>query len=287
MQQWKKHVAKWSGWAQDCGVSVDFVWWGSSELLDRLSESQHIGRVYFWFDDRQFDHTWFQDRLHEALNAAGPRYTPELHIDLPIARELELFGRTDAAFDRIKSMAREIRKDLQSVQFANPSRQDSRVCASINALQQAIESVLEEFTKIKSEPTGQCPFSVTADKIEADESLAQEARRELSKLGQELDEQHQDRHRNVSHQSNPFRDQADHIFRLQLELREAKSELRHADKIANSGLLILDGDAGTGKTHLLCDAVSARLSDGAPHCSSHGPAIPQFRRSMVADAETA
>ncbi len=264
MQQWEGHVAKWSGWAQERGMSVEFVWCGSSELLDRLAQPQHIGQVYFWFHERQFDHSWFQGHLLEALKAAGPRYTREIHVDLPVAHELELFGRTDAAFDKIKSMARGIRKELQSVQFSNPSHQNSGGHASIDALLQAGGPVLEGFANIRPNPTGHCPFSVIADNIEAAESLAQKAHKELSKLGQELDKKHQDRQGDVSYPSNPFRDQAAYISRLQLKLRDAKSELRHADKIANSGLLILDGDAGTGKTHLLCDAARARLSVGAP-----------------------
>jgi hypothetical protein len=38
---------------------------------------------------------WFTARLDEALKTAGPRYTPEVHVDLPIAGELEAFGRTE------------------------------------------------------------------------------------------------------------------------------------------------------------------------------------------------
>ncbi|MEZ0274417.1 MAG: hypothetical protein ACAH88_05890 [Roseimicrobium sp.] len=30
-------------------MSVEFVWWGSSELLDRLSLPDNAGRVMFWF----------------------------------------------------------------------------------------------------------------------------------------------------------------------------------------------------------------------------------------------
>ena len=33
----------------------------------------------------------------------GPRYTPEIRVDLPIMWEFEAFGRTDRFFDREKA----------------------------------------------------------------------------------------------------------------------------------------------------------------------------------------
>ena len=52
MQQWHDHVAKWRRWASDRDMDVEFIWWGSSELLARLSGEEHAGRILFWFNDR-------------------------------------------------------------------------------------------------------------------------------------------------------------------------------------------------------------------------------------------
>ena len=56
---------------QERGMNVEFVWWGASELIERLSRPEHIGRLFFWFDERYFDEAWYADRLQEAINAAG------------------------------------------------------------------------------------------------------------------------------------------------------------------------------------------------------------------------
>jgi hypothetical protein len=42
---------------------VEFIYWGSHELLERLVKSEHVGRVRFWFDVRGFDPVWFTARL--------------------------------------------------------------------------------------------------------------------------------------------------------------------------------------------------------------------------------
>ena len=80
MQRWDVRIKKWKGWMQERGMKVDFVWWGSSELLDRLSRGDHIGRRYFWFGEYGFDDVWFKARLDESLKAAGPRYTPDAQM---------------------------------------------------------------------------------------------------------------------------------------------------------------------------------------------------------------
>jgi hypothetical protein len=82
---WDRHVQKWESMASKCQRTVEFVFWGRSELLDRLSQPQQRGRLRFWFGACAFDDSWFEARFEEARRSAGPRYTPEIHVDLPIA----------------------------------------------------------------------------------------------------------------------------------------------------------------------------------------------------------
>ena len=125
LERWTKHVSKWKGWAQGSGQEIELVWWDSSELLERLSRSEHCGLVFFWFSQPHFDGSWFNARLDEAILAAGPRYTPPVHVDLPIARDLDCFGRTDSSIDAIKAQAKSVRKAMQMVNSA-ASDQDVR-----------------------------------------------------------------------------------------------------------------------------------------------------------------
>jgi hypothetical protein len=119
-QKWDDHVEKWLAWAAARGTSVEFVYWGSYDLLERLLRPANAGRVRLWFNVTYLDDEWFTRRLDEALKAAGPRYTPELHVDLPISLELEEFGRTERCFDTLKALARGIRERLASVKYAEP-----------------------------------------------------------------------------------------------------------------------------------------------------------------------
>ena len=39
------------------------------------------------------------------MKAAGPRYTPEVHVDLPIGQDMERFSKSHFLFDEVKSLA--------------------------------------------------------------------------------------------------------------------------------------------------------------------------------------
>ena len=111
--RWNRYVAKWRNLATDAGTAVEFTYWGSHELLNRLARPEHSGRVRFWFGVPTMDAAWFQRRVDEAVATAGPRYSPELHIDLPIAEEFEAFGRTEWFFDNVICTARELWSEWQ------------------------------------------------------------------------------------------------------------------------------------------------------------------------------
>lgn len=203
MDRWNKHIKKWNGWAEEAlGKSVEFVWWGSSELLDQLSKTEHVGRVYFWFGERGFDNVWFRNRLDEALKAAGPRYTPEVHVDLPIARELDIFGRTNSAFDEIKSLAKGIREAHNQIDRSD--RKDLDRAVSIDSLLQATQAVLDDFTEIKLLSAGELPFHDIAKKIAIAEPKTREVEKALSQYAREQEARHEE-NGSQRYQETPFR----------------------------------------------------------------------------------
>ena len=75
---WNEHVAKWNGWAFTKGMKLQFRYWGTHEILERLSREEHAGRYFFWFSEQPLSPPWFERRLQEVLASVGPRYTPEV-----------------------------------------------------------------------------------------------------------------------------------------------------------------------------------------------------------------
>jgi|GEM_PF-5733050 hypothetical protein len=110
MRRWRTHQETWQGWAREAGRgNVDFQYKGESDLLSLLTQEQHAGRAFYWFDATVLSRDWFKAHLDEALAHAGPRYTPALNIELPVSFIFEGLGRTPAFKQRIREHLRDIR----------------------------------------------------------------------------------------------------------------------------------------------------------------------------------
>ena len=264
--KWDAHVEKWAGWVSEQGMTVEFAYWGSSELLERLSSPEHIGRLQFWFDTTGFDDGWFARRFEEARDTAGPRYTPEVHVDLPIAGRFEAFGRTNRFFDRTIALIRGLANEWAAACSPEPSRLgkewDQEVEAAIRAVDndtvvqaakatigKAIDEIVAAGSAMEIQPSGTLPFDGAADKVAAVEAAVDGVAEHLSTR--------QAQHRVFSQ------------YRYQFEtfagmLRKVREELVEAQRWGGAAVMIVRGQAGTGKTHLLCDVAHRRLGEGCP-----------------------
>lgn len=265
-QRWDKHVQKWEKWASDRCMDVEFIYWGSSELLELLAQSQHVDHVKYWFDIHRFDKAWFTARLDEALKTAGPRYTPEIHVDLPIASKFDAFGRTETFFERIKACALEIRKNLRSFEYTEPEFSDQTPDDLVSELSTKVKSILTELGAVTVQPIGDLPFLQIADQVATTEATVDKLERLLleREREQEATSQNSSDVTKSSYRRNPFRERRHRLFRLSSELAKTREILEHAGDVAGSALMILNGDAGTGKTHLLCDVAKQRVAAGRP-----------------------
>ena len=260
MDRWNTRLAKWKGWADDSDMDVEFVWWGSSELLEMLALPEHVGRVFFWFGERRLDKSWLNARLREAVRAAGPRYTPEIHVELPITVDFECFGRTEASTDSIKARAKAIRKAFQVIDAVG--RDDPSRSVSMDRLQAAVDVVLQSLAKLTPDPSERLPYRRILALVRDADSAANDYCTQLSRVHRAAQTLKKDD--SEQFKRNPFTDRINRVNRFRRTLDGARGALEHSDNLSNKQLLVLTGNAGTGKTHLLCDFAQSRLASGAP-----------------------
>ena len=265
-ERWDDRVAKWKRWATDRDMSVEFTYWGSHELLERLAQPSHVGRVRFWFDIQGFDAAWFTARLDEALRTAGPRYTPELHVDLPITWEFEAFGRTDQFYDREKARARRIRERLRVVRYREGAA-DPSLDAGFGDVSSKVGAVLTAIGAVDVQATGPLPFGHISEKVHDAEKTAEGLSRLLDDHERQLEAKAESKDADAhgsSHRIYPFRRRGGPLLHLISGLSEARESFLRADQIADNSLMVLRGAGSTGKTHLLCDVARRRISAGRP-----------------------
>ena len=264
LQRWEMHVKKWADWAQDRCMNVEFVWWGSSELIDRLSRNEHVGRRRFWFSQQEFDQDWFCSRLNESIKAAGARYTPEIHVDLPIARDLDRFSRSDRTFNEIKSLAVGIRRAHQGLVRARIPLEDPALRSGVDDLRQAVSSVLDTLTQIEPSPIGPLPLPKVVKAAEEAGTAVIQVLDRMRELRREWEGLTQERHSSPSNYDDTWRSLLFYVNTLHPELQMLIGMANCADSLATNQLLLLKGEGGTGKTHLLCDFAKNRVRNQLP-----------------------
>ena len=265
MQRWESHIAKWEGWASDRGMAVEFEWWGTSELTLRLSQESQAGRFRFWFGPAgQFNSEWFATNFERAVVAAGPRYTPEVHVDVPLLEDLELFGRSHIPCSAVRNVAKNIR---QTPSYHLRRLADEDATAEITALQvvaQSVDNVVEALYGMRCPPNEKWPLSEVIEGIQAARKLLEKCEAPLSTAAEEFKQQAKAENPSPSHRFNPYSEAGYQLRALVRVLWNAFDTLWSLDQVVNSDLVIVTGEAGSGKTHFLCDIAKRRLAGGAP-----------------------
>ena len=264
MDRWNDHVAKWQGWAKDRGMNVEFVWWGSSELIDRLSREEHTGRRFFWFGQNEFSQNWFDLHLDESVKAAGSRYTPDVHVGLPVAQDMERFSRSVASLEEVKSLSLGVRRAHDRLLLAQRSPDHHAQGLDLDGLSSATSKVVDALAQLEASPAGYMRFPETA---ESADKACNEGMQVLERIWQ-LQREERPRAKNAPASSGyyvePLRNILTYVHRLQMVLQQVAEVCNHANSLANSQLLLLKGDGGTGKTHLLCDFAKRRVNAQLP-----------------------
>jgi hypothetical protein len=245
MDSWDAHVAKWTTWASDRHMTVLFDYWGDSEIFHRLALEEHAGRHYFWFNEKLFSDKWFRDRYEEARISAGERYTPELNVDLPIARVFDGLGRAEAFFVRFQTLRGVVRKEARSVA---PDVQAT--------LQDLLGGVIELMSVFDwRDPVVAIPLAEIRQRC-LGTSVAVRA------VAEQLDAREEEETTRERESRLYTRNRLDRIARGMRDIADAT----HSPEalVANINALLIRGEAGTGKTHLLCDVAERRINDRLP-----------------------
>lgn len=263
-ETWNKRVSKWSEWARQEGMDVEFVWWGSHELLHRLQKTNNAGLTKFWFDATVFDETWFQRQLEDAIAVAGPRYSRELSIALPIATEFEAFGRSDRWLKQVKNLAKEVRRADRLLGYR--STQDDKSPGTLAELQKLNRRTIDALVKATVEPIGDVDIRAITDCLAASDREAETTAARLSLEAQNFEKSGAGSGTTEKgmYKPNPYREAWTHVRDLRATVHDVRRFLSHSSSVASSTLLVVQGEAGTGKTHLLCDVAVDRLKHGLP-----------------------
>jgi hypothetical protein len=260
----------WQKMATDRGMSVEFEFeWGTNIVtrLNRLDTSGAERR--YWFDVDVLAQQWWDHRLQGAVDAARPRYMPELNVEVPAARSIAALCSDDEWWQVVLDQVDEVSKAVDRLRYAD----DGVLAADLDAARAAAAIVTDALNAWHASRTA-AGLDNLAQALDAASAVvrAQEALEVDA-----MDDTH------GSWDSEGWRQwQREYMVRFPAAavdaLRELGEKLTEAagllispvGKLAGAQVALMTGPAGVGKTYLALDAVVRRLAKGRPSVMMHG-----------------
>lgn len=259
LDKWNGRVEKWKEWASAQGRSVTFEAWWSSDLINRLSKSENQGLTYFWFNQEEFTDNWFTINTEQSIADLGKRYTPNFYENLNVKLDI---SKTFVGLVRGEKLKGDVEVVIDELlQFGQKSiPNEPRLKNEKNKLSQSLDDLSQLFLSAEFggiEPIPDEDFKFLIQEIKSTLSAIKDFYySEEEKLRKEFPDNHS------RHQK--FGGKIDDIFKAEQAAFKA-FEVISSDEIAlaNNPYLVLKGEAGIGKSHLLADVITSRVKNGS------------------------
>lgn len=252
---YKRFEEKKAQWHKIEGAeNTEFIYWGKHELICQLSRKENEGLLYFWFNKNEFTGKDFELQNKKAIEDLGTRYTPKLNIELDVAKPFDGLSRNRRFEERFKNCLKKFKNAWQRVHPVDGVRKSDAYAD----LEKKVTDILNEagsfvFSGVEPLPIEQLRGSVedvsicARDFIQHLEYRQQEKKTPTGKGDNKTD------------YSYTIRD----IRELYYETSSLIDYLDSTEcRAANLPVIVLEGEAGVGKSHLLADVVEGRRKDG-------------------------
>jgi hypothetical protein len=211
---------------------------------------------------------WLKAFHGQQADVAGEKYRPDLHVDLPISKDLAALGLSQSTMDEFELLKQQLQKaikhsgspeipDLEIEQTWQAIAEAANVAASLLEASDPFSSALERFEQLESALSHLLPL------VRSLESACFRRR----DAGDEGDESHAGE-RDASERLNEIIHRCQALRRPATVLLEWLQE--SSTRAAVRRLYFLIGPAGSGKTHLLLDSAESALSENRPAVVLHG-----------------
>ena len=253
MDKWISKVEEWKKYASNNDREIEFEYWGSSELIHRLSLDKHSGRLEFWFNGKQFTSDYFNAKVQSSVDDLDNRYTPELNFDLDIAQIFDGLAR-DGNFkkrfnDYYFDVVMKLKETLKSME--RNSLVSYRETLEINLI--ALKKQYSEVNFFEMEMIPYEKFHDICDKLNDEIDILEKKIKEIEEnLLKSKQKRQGTNEEDYNYYKYELRKLDTSIYNFQEFLGSSTATL------ANNPILILKGEAGVGKSHLLADIALKR-----------------------------
>lgn len=205
MQRWNDRVDKWTQHAGKHSMTVSFEYWGQHEIFERLARAENAGKQFFWFQSQALTADWFEAAFEVARANAGPRYSPELNVELAISKVFDGLARNQRFFAAVRrqwGVAR--RKAERAVDSVRRVEDDlhGKTVPSVTVARSSIRPALKPTANPNGSTRSTQPAAISStpasDPVAAESEAARTA---LAELGEQLRALHPQRGEEIPFES--------------------------------------------------------------------------------------
>jgi hypothetical protein len=258
-QKWDDWRRKWISAAKADGRSLSVELWGASQIGERLlrDDPAYSGRLLYWFDRDALGSTWFREKFERTRASLGSRYVPESNVELPIRKAFLAFVRDPVLWKMASEWSDEL---LQAGSRAGSAVRGAVPAGTTEGHSTQIEAVVHPLAgALSTHPVAlnaEIPVSGWVTSTEALKEAIYEAINWCRTLPAVPH----------PHTSSSKAEWAIHaLYELRSLVDRIASSLNSLTwRLANINQVLLTGEAGSGKSHLLADVCDHQIARGAP-----------------------
>ena len=263
---WDRHKETWIAAAKALGRTVEFIPWTAPDLEELLTRPETVGLSAYWFGDIELTPTRLAAECQRTVDALEERYHPEDHVDVS----------TRTVFDGLlhnATLARSIAAARSAIVEnrhigRRPSLLSSEDGERLDAIGTHIALIVDAMASPHGpgEPPTYADWEATSlelrrmlfDSMQAASDLRRKAKTTPEAKPTPLSAEESNERAALDYHMEALRKLQDAVGGV-LQLL-ASSECR-ADA---SRFALLDGRAGSGKSHLIASEIERALAEGAP-----------------------
>lgn len=254
-QRWEDWKAARLAEVKKLGRSVEIELWQATNIRERLyrQDPYYSGRMQFFFDENHFSTEWFSSKFKVACDALGARYSPQFHVSLPIRQSFLGIVRDPMLDDQRAELAQQLRKQLRSLRSSLPRTPLPQTTLEplCETGQKLIESLDKHFPVAEYFPFPE--WRLLVDDLKESVRECFEFLWPLNK--EDVDKPIREACRSALNTLSEFKRSIDDLY----EIIHSKTW-----KLANEQAVLVFGDAGVGKSHLLADIAADTIKNGRP-----------------------
>lgn len=226
------------------------------------------------------DDNWFKNQCELSILDLGKRYTPELNFELEISKIFDGLGRT---LDFKKTITKQFDDLLIKGKKILNDKEETK--EHIQLLEKNFDDLFKLYSQIDFESNLEIPFNKiesVLDSIDSNTQKVQQFYRDEERKIQEEKKEYNYYHK-FGYELRNIREFENSIYDFRNFTNETNCDL------ANNPYLVLDGEAGIGKSHMLGDIISKRMQNnyesifllGQHFTSDENPWIQIFKRLQI------